>query len=107
MQNDIVIYMSLFVVTAIIILLLVSFLIPFYYFQRKWWKGLFIGIPVQIAVFILGGVVIGFGSLLYVDNFFEKEVDNAMVTVRGTDVARHNSPSTALQPTIQQDRQSS
>ena len=91
MQNDIVIYMSLFVVTAIIILLLVSFLIPFYYFQRKWWKGLFIGIPVQIAVFILGGVVIGFGSLLYVDNFFEKEVDNAMVTVRGTDVARHNS----------------
>lgn len=91
MQNDLVIYMSLFMVTAIIILLLVSFLIPFYYFQRKWWKGLFIGIPVQIAVFILGGVVIGFGSMLYVDNFFEKEVDNAMVTVRGTDVARHNS----------------
>ena len=55
MQNDIVIYMSLFMVTAIIILLLVSFLIPFYYFQRKWWKGLFIGIPVQIAVFIFGG----------------------------------------------------
>lgn len=89
MQNDLVIYMSLFMVTAIIILLLVSFLIPFYYFQRKWWKGLFIGIPVQIAVFIFWGGVIGFGSLLYMDYYFEKEVSSAMVTLRGADVARH------------------
>ena len=100
MQNDLVIYMDLFMVTAIVIVFLVSFAIPFYYFQRKWWKGLFIGIPVQIAVFIFWGVVIGFGSMLYVDNFFEKEVDNAMVTVRGTDVARHNSDTLVYSDTL-------
>ena len=89
MQNDLVIYMNLFMVTAIIIVFLVSFAIPSYGYRRKRWKGFFIGILVQIAVFILVGVVIGFGSMQYVHYTVKKELDGAMVTVRGTDVARH------------------
>lgn len=89
MQNDLLIYCDLFMVTAIVIVFLVSFAIPSYGYRRKRWKGFFIGILVQIAVFIFGGVVIGFGSMLYVHYTVKKELDGAMVTVRGTDVARH------------------
>ena len=89
MQNDLLIYSDLFMVTAIVIVFLVSFAIPSYGYRRKRWKGFFIGILVQIAVFILVGVVIGFGSMQYVHYTVKKELDGAMVTVRGTDVARH------------------
>lgn len=89
MQNDLLIYSELFMVTAIVIVFLVSFAIPSYGYRRKRWKGFFIGILVQFAVCCVGFLIFGLGSVLYVHYTVKKELDGAMVTVRGTDVARH------------------
>jgi hypothetical protein len=90
MINDNAIYLQMMIVAIGVIVIMASIGIPIYAYSRKRWKGLAIGCllqPIACAVVIC---LIVLGIISYFKYTNRKEMDSAMVTVRGLDVGNHS-----------------
>ena len=90
MINDNAIYLPMMIFAIGVIVIMASVGIPIYAYSRKRWKGLAIGCllqPIACAVVIC---LIVLGIISYFEYTNRKEMDSAMVTVRGLDVGNHS-----------------
>ena len=90
MINDNAIYLQMMIFAIGVIVIMASIGIPIYAYSRKRWKGLAIGCllqPIACAVVIC---LIVLGIISYFEYTNRKEMDSAMVTIRGIDVAKQN-----------------
>lgn len=90
MINDNAIFLELIIIFAGIIVIMASIGIPIYAYSRKRWKGLVLGLLLQPIVCAVVIFSIALGAFFYFENANKKEMESAMVTVRGIDVGRQN-----------------
>ena len=88
MINDNAIFLELIIIFAGIIVIMASIGIPIYAYSRKRWKGLVLGLLLQPIVCAVVIFSIALGAFFYFENANKKEMESAMVTVRGIDVGR-------------------